>query len=103
MTTPAQRRARDVASVRAGTIAVVLGLVFLAATAYTYALSLGEAFNPPQWARVLGLMWLPVGLVGTPVAYSLARSGAGRDRGRAGLLLVLVGVVAFVALVVAVG
>ncbi len=103
MTAQSGREGRDVASVRAGTVTLLLGLAFVAATAYTYLLSLGDAFNPPHWARVLGLVWLPIGFFGTPIAYAVARTGDGRQRGRVGVLIALVGLVAFVALEFAVG
>lgn len=61
-------------------------------------LSLSDAVDPPTWLRILGLVWLPVGFVGTPLAYAVARVGPGRDRARVGLALALVGPVAFVAL-----
>jgi hypothetical protein len=88
---------------RSGSVALVLGALFLAATAFTYVLSLSEAVNPPHWARVAGLVWLPVGLAGVPIAYVLAHPGTGRTRARVGLALGAVGVVAFVVLLVVVG
>lgn len=93
----------DAVSVRAGTVTLVLGALFLAATVFTYALSLSDQVNPPHWVRVLGLVWLPAGLFGTPVAYAFARSGAGRTRGRAGLAVAIVALVAFVVLMFAAG
>lgn len=90
-------------SARAGTVTLVLGVLFSAAVVYTYVLSLSDSFNPPTWVRALGLVWLPIGFFGTPIAYALARTGEGRTRGRIGLLTALLGLVAFVALVVAVG
>ena len=88
---------------RSGTVTLGLGMLFLAATAWTYALSLSEALNPPTWARAVGLVWLPIGLVGVPIAYDRARHGNGRTRARVGVALAAAGLVAFVALVVAIG
>ena len=88
----------DTASTRAGTITLILALLFLFATAFTYVLSLSEGVNPANWVRALGLVWLPIGFFGAPIAYSLARTGPGRHRGRIGLAVLLVGVVAFVVL-----
>ena len=88
---------------RAGTITLALGVLFSAAVAFTYVLSLSDVVDPPTWVRALGLVWLPIGLAGTPIAYAVARTGEGRDRARVGLLVALVGVVALVALVVAIG
>jgi hypothetical protein len=50
----------DAASIRAGRIALALGIACALATVFVYALSLGEEFNPPNWVRILGLVWLPV-------------------------------------------
>lgn len=74
----------DSESERAGTLAVVLGALALAATVFTYALSLSESFNPPGWVRAVGLVWLPIGFFGTGFAYAAARKGAGRRRGAQG-------------------
>jgi hypothetical protein len=53
--------------------------------------------------RVVGLVWLPIGFFGTPIAYALARNGPGRKRGRVGLVVALVGLVALVVLLFAAG
>lgn len=66
-------------------------------------LSLSDTDNPPSWVRIIGLVWLPIGLGAIPIAYYLARTGEGRDRGRLGVLIGLVGLAALVALVIAVG
>jgi hypothetical protein len=87
-----------IAPAGAGTITLVLGVLFLAATAFTYALSLSDSFNPPTWVRAVGLVWLPIGFLGTPIAYALARNGPGRHLGTAGLAVALLGLLAFVVL-----
>jgi Na+/serine symporter len=66
-------------------------------------LSLSESVNPPSWVRIIGLVFLPIGFFGAPVAYSVARSGEGRAQGRLGLLIELVGLAAFIALLIALG
>lgn len=76
----------------------MLGALALAATVFTYMLSLSENFNPPGWVRAAGLVWLPIGFFGTAFAYMAARKGSGRRRGRIGLTLAGVGLVAFVVL-----
>lgn len=103
MSTRLEPSRRDIPSVRAGTLTLVFGVVFVAATAFTYVLSLSDTFNPPNWVRILGLAWLPIAFAATPIAYVVARTGPGRTRGRLGVTIGLVGLVAFVALVVAVG
>ncbi|MGC5585164.1 hypothetical protein [Ornithinimicrobium sp. W1665] len=88
---------------RAGTAALILGALFLASTVLTFVLSLTGLLDWPNWARALGLAGLPVGFLGTPVAYALARQGPGRRRGLAGLAILAVALAAFVALQFAMG
>jgi hypothetical protein len=90
-------------SSKAGVVALALGTLFVAATAYAYALSLIETFNPPNWVRILGLMWLPIGLIGTPIAYSVARHGEGRALGQVGLALAFIALSSFIVLLFALG
>ena len=87
----------------AGSVALTLGILFTAAVGYAYVLSLSDTFNPPTWVRVIGLVWLPIGLGGIPIAYYVARTGEGYRRGRLGVLIALIGLAAFVALVIAMG
>lgn len=90
-------------SMAAGSVTLALGILFTAAVAYAYVLSLSDTFNPPTWVRVTGLVWLPLGFGGVPIGYYLARTGDGRHRGRLGVLIGLAGLAAFVALVIAIG
>lgn len=103
MTTKAGPLGRSAGSVTAGTSTLVLGIGFSGAVAFAYVLSLSDVVNPPNWIRVIGLVWLPIGFVGVPIGYVIARAGEGRDRGRLGVLIGLVGLVAFIALVIAIG
>jgi hypothetical protein len=103
MTAPLGRQGQADPSARAGTVTLVSALLFSAAVAYTYVLSLSETFNPPSWVRAAGLVWLPLGLAGTSLGYAIARTGEGRTLGRIGVLVALVGLAAFVGLVVALG
>lgn len=103
MTTRLRPRRRSAGSVPAGTITLLLGILFTAAVAYTYVLSLSNTFNPPNWVRGLGLVWLPMGFGGVPLGYVIARTGEGRGRARLGVLIGSVGLVAFVVLVIAIG
>lgn len=87
----------------AGSVTLALGILFTTAVGYTFLLSLSDAVDPPTWVRAIGLVWLPIGLGGIPIAYYLARTGDGRERGRLGVLIGLAGLVAFIALVSAIG
>jgi hypothetical protein len=87
----------------AGNVTLVLGVLFALAVAYAYALSLGDSVNPPDWARVVGLVWLPVGLAGVPVGYYWARGGPREPRAELGLVVALAAALAFVVLVVVLG
>jgi protein-S-isoprenylcysteine O-methyltransferase Ste14 len=95
--------ARSTRTPPAGTITLVLGILFSAAVAFAFPLSLSDTFNPPDWVRLLGLVWLPIGLAGVPTGYVLARDGSGRERARLGVVVALVGLLAFAGLVIAVG
>ena len=95
--------ARRSGSTAAGSVTLALGILFTLAVAFTYGLSLSDTFNPPDWVRVVGLVWLPIGFGGVPIAYYFARGGEDRDRGRLGVLIGLVGLAAFATLVVAIG
>ena len=106
MKTLQQHRARRSAlpgAAVAGNITLVLGVLFALAVAYAYALSLGDSVNPPDWARVVGLVWLPVGLAGVPVGYYWARGGPREPRAELGLVVALAAALAFVVLVVVLG
>lgn len=87
----------------AGSVTLALGVIFTLAVAFAYVLSLSESFNPPDWVRLIGLVWLPIGFGGVSIGYAVARHGTGRDRGRLGVLVGVVGLVAFAALVIALG
>lgn len=105
MTTQVRPSIKNTGSVPAGTLTLALGVLFAAAVVFTYVLSLSDTFNPPDWARVLGLVWLPIGFGGIPIGYYLARTGDARMRARArlGAVIGLMGLVAFGALVIALG
>lgn len=50
----------------AGRLSAVFGLLALAAFAWLWVLS-ATPFDPPNWVRILGLVFLPIGLVGALV------------------------------------
>jgi hypothetical protein len=84
----AQRSALPGAAV-AGNVTLVLGVLFALAVPYAWALGRGDLIDPPSWARVAGLLWIPVGLVGAPVGYHRARGGPREGRAELGLVLTL--------------
>lgn len=87
----------------AGSVTLVLGVAFALAVAYAYVLSIANGFDPPDWARVAGLVWLPVGLLGVPIGYYWARGGPRESRAELGLVLSLASALAFVVLVLVLG
>lgn len=104
MTTHVGPRAHGDMSARAGTVTLVLGILCSLAVAFTYVLSLSDTFNPPNWIRVVGLIWIPIAFGGVPIAwFGLVRDGAGRERGRIGVALTVISLTAFMALVIALG
>lgn len=103
MTTHTGTAHKQTGSGVAGSVTLALGILFTAAVAYTFLLSLSDTLDPPTWVRAVGLVWLPIGFGGVPIGYYLARTGDGRDRARLGVLIGLAGLVAFTALVLAIG
>ena len=103
MVTPARPVGTGDSTDTSGTVTLVLGVLFTVSVAITYVLSLSDVVDPPNWARAIALAWLPIGLGGVPISYAFPRTGAGRERARIGLGVALVGLVAFIALVVALG
>ena len=103
MTTDIRHTVQDSGSDRAGNITLTLGVLALAATVFTYVLSLSDLVDPPNWVRAAGLVWLPIGFFGAPIAYTVARNGSGRRAGELGLAIAGVGLLAFVVLLFIVG
>ena len=103
MTTQVGPHTKRDLSAQAGSVALLLGTLCTFAVAFTYVLSLSETFNPANWIRVVGLVWIPLAFAGVPIAYFLAREGEGRGRGRLGVLLTVVSLAALVVLVIALG
>lgn len=103
MATETRPRNQSLDTMRSGTLTLISAVLFAAAVAFTYVLSLSEPFNPPNWVRAVGLVWLPIGLAGVPIGYVVARIGDGRQRATVGVLIAVVALMAFVGLVVALG
>ncbi|TDO68518.1 hypothetical protein EV651_102440 [Kribbella sp. VKM Ac-2571] len=86
----------------AGKVSALAGIVALAAFVWIWALS-ATSFDPPQWARILGSMFLPVGLAGAIGAGATGVRSGGRVWAYIGLALAAVTVVVFVVLLNAYG
>jgi hypothetical protein len=84
----------------AGNLTLVLGVLFALAVPYAWAIGRGDLIDPPGWARLAGLLWLPLGLVGVPLGYYRARGGPREPRAQLGLVLTLAAALASVILLV---
>lgn len=87
----------------AGNVTLVLGVAFALAVGYACLLSISDGFDPPDWARVAGLIWLPVGLLGVPIGYYWARRGPREARAELGLVVSLAAALVFIVLVLVLG
>ncbi|WP_142139233.1 hypothetical protein [Acidovorax sp. SLBN-42] len=81
----------------AGRLSAVFGLVALAAFGWLWALS-ATPLDPPNWVRIVGLAFLPIGLVGAVVTGIAGLRGAARAWAVVGLVAAVVTIVAFVVL-----
>lgn len=79
----------------AGRLSVVFGLVALAAFGWLWALT-ATPLDPPNWVRILGLAFLPIGLVGAVITGIAGLRGAARGWAVVGLAAAGVTIVAFV-------
>lgn len=103
MTLDTRPTQRSDASETAGTIALVLGILFVISTALVFLMSLTDVIDGPNWLRALMSAGMPLGLLGVPLAYFVARTGNGCNRGRVGLALVGIALVPFVVLLFVMG
>ncbi|MBC7290585.1 MAG: hypothetical protein H5T83_04505 [Actinotalea sp.] len=85
-----------------GTAGVVLGALALAAVAWIAFLTFGTA-DVPQWLRVAGSAFLPLGLAGAVGAGLIAPPGPARRRAWLGMALAAVAALTLVVMLVAVG
>lgn len=83
---------------RLGTISAVLGTLSVASYFYLIALTQLQDFNPPNWIRIIGMVWLPIGWMGAWLAGWPARHGHERGLALAGMFLGTVSLVAFIVL-----
>lgn len=81
-----------------GVSAAILGLLGLAAFAWTWILS-AAPIDPPEWLRIVGVWLMPIGIVGALVAGIAGLRGPGRPWAIAGLVLAAVAIIAFVLLI----
>ncbi|MEV1131606.1 hypothetical protein [Agromyces sp. NPDC049794] len=85
-----------------GVLSVVFGLVALAAFGWLWALS-ATPLDPPNWVRILGIAFLPIGIIGGVITGISGLRGAGRGWAIAGLVVVGLTIVAFIVLITALG
>ena len=57
------------------------------------------SFNPPQWLRIVGSTFLPIGLFGAVVSAALAWRAGHRGLGLVGIALAIVAVAGLIVLV----
>lgn len=81
-----------------GVLSVVFGLVALAAFGWLWALS-ATPLDPPNWVRILGIVFLPIGIIGGVITGISGLRGAGRGWAIAGLVAVGLTIVAFIVLI----
>lgn len=84
-----------------GLVTLVLGVAALASTGFLWLLSTTDVVDPANWVRAVGLIGIPVGMVGSLVVGMTAgaRRGRGRTLAFAGMALAAVALVLFVILV----
>ncbi|WP_448005554.1 hypothetical protein [Agromyces bauzanensis] len=78
-----------------GAISLALGLVALVALVWLWALST-TPLDPPQWVRILGIAFLPIGLLGALITGIAGLRGEGRRYAIGGLIAAAVTVIAFI-------
>lgn len=88
--TPGIRRSR-----RLGRWSATLGLIGAAAFVWLWLLS-ATPLDPPDWIRILGLVFLPVGVIGAMITGIPAVRGAGRPAALVGLIAAALTVIAFI-------
>lgn len=70
----------------AGIWSAVLGALGLAALAWVWVVG-QPGIDPPHWARVAGMIWLPVGVIGAPLAGAVGLRGPARTWAVTGIVL----------------
>jgi hypothetical protein len=94
--TPAELPRRDRRRA-AGIWSAVLGALGLAALAWVWVVS-QPGINPPHWARVAGMIWLPVGVIGAPLAGAAGLRGPARTWAVTGIVLAVLTVAGLIVL-----
>ena len=83
---------------RLGVLCVTFGALGAAAFLWLAALSLTD-FNPPDWIRILGVVWLPIGVAGSLITGVVGRHGPHRVAVTIGLALTALTLIGFVVLI----
>lgn len=79
----------------AGNICIVMGIVAIASVVFIGVTSF-TAFNPPNWARIVGGLLIPVSLIASVISGASGWRGPERVKATAGLLFSAVAVIVFV-------
>jgi hypothetical protein len=81
-----------------GTWCAVFGAVAVASLIWLWSLTAAD-FNPPNWIRIFGVAWLPIGVTGSLVTGILGRRGPDRVGVVIGLVLTALALIGFVVLI----
>lgn len=83
---------------RYGVLCTAFAAIAAAALVWLWSLTL-PGFNPPNWIRILGVVWLPIGSAGSVMTGILGRRGPGRIWVVVGLTLVVLTLAGFIILI----
>jgi len=80
-----------------GTACAIFGVLAVAALVWLWSLTL-RGFNPPNWIRIFGVVWLPIGVVGAVLTGIPGFRSSDRGKVGVGLSLAALAVIGFIAL-----
>ena len=83
---------------RAGVWSAVLGLVALAAFGWLWALT-ATPLDPPNWMRIIGIFFFPIGVVGAIITGISGMRNGDRRWALIGMIAAAIAVIGFVLLI----
>ena len=95
---PLEPNGQTPSSDRLGALCVAFGALGAAAFLWLAALTLTD-LNPPDWIRILGVIWLPIGMAGSLITGVMGRKGPHRVAVSIGLALTALTAIGFVVLI----